>query len=123
MIKDQNIAIDGLAIIERYESFRDYLYPILQRAPRRHGMARDAALGTLFAAIGLIHHASKSKQLSRLHAVDAEFATMRSHLRFLARSNVRVITVRQHRTALALLAEPGGMLGAWAKRLGGQSGK
>lgn len=121
--RDDNVAMDGLAIVERYETFRDYLYPILQRASRHHGIARDAALGTLFAAIGLLHHASKSRQASRLHAVDAEFATMRSHLRFLARSNVRVITPKQHRRALALLAEPGRMLGAWAKKLGGQAGK
>lgn len=43
---------------------------------------------------------------------------MRSFLRFLAQDRIRILTPHQHRTALALLAEPGRMLGAWQKKLG-----
>ena len=123
MVTDENVAVDGLAIIEKYEAFVFYLYPILQRCPRQHGVLRDVVIAALFAPIGALHHASKSRQVSRLHAVDAGFATLRSHLRFLVRASIKVVTPHQHRAALALLAEPGAMLGAWQRKLGGRTGK
>jgi hypothetical protein len=87
-----------------------YLYPILHRSPRHHGILRDTVLAALFEPIGGLYHAARSRQVSRLHAVDAQFATLRSYLRFLVRDSIR-ITPRQHRVALALLAEAGRMLG------------
>ena len=120
-VRHENLSTDALAIVERYEAFVSYLYPILQRCPRQHGVLRDTVLASLFVPIGGLHHAAKSRQVSRLHDVDAEFATLRSHLRFLA--SIKVISPRQQRTALALLAEAGGMLNAWQRKLGGQAGK
>ncbi|CAM5402728.1 hypothetical protein AFEL58S_02061 [Afipia felis] len=117
-VRDENSAPDALAIVERYEAFVIYLYPILQNSPRKHGVLRDTVLAQLFSPIGGLYHAAKSRQVSRLYAVDAEFATLRSHLRFMVRPNVRIITPHQHATALALLAEAGRMLGAWQKKLG-----
>lgn len=117
IVKDENSAVDALAIVEKYEAFVSYLYPILQRSPRQHGILRDAVLAQMFAPIGGLYHAAKSRQVSRLYAVDAEFATLRSHLRFLSRADIRIITQHQHGTALALLAEPGRMLGAWQRKL------
>jgi hypothetical protein len=122
-VKDSSSSTDALAIIEKYEAFVRYLYPILQCSPRRHGVLRDTVLAALFAPVGGLYHAAKSRQASRLHAVDAEFATLRSHLRLLADKSIRMVTPKQHRAALALLAEPGGMLNAWQRKLGGQAGK
>ncbi len=122
-VRDENLATDALAIVEKYEAFVHYIYPILQRCPREHGVLRDTVLAALFVPIGGLYHSAKSRQVSRLHAVDAEFATLRSHLRFLSSNGIRVISRKQHGTALALLAEPGRMLGAWQKKLGGQTGK
>jgi hypothetical protein len=118
-----NPSIDALAIVEKYEAFVRYLYPILQRSPRQHGVLRDVVLNALFGPIGGLHYAARSRQLSRLHAVDAEFATLRSHLRFLALDTIKIITSHQHEVALARLAEAGKMLGAWQRKLGGQTGK
>ena len=115
--RDDSPATDALAIVEKYEAFVNYLYPILQRSPRQHGVLRDVVLADLFAPIGGLYHAAKSKQVSRLHVVDAQFATLRSHLRFMVRDGIRIITPHQHGTALALLAEPGRMLGAWIRKL------
>lgn len=95
----------------------DYLYPILQRAPRHHGVLRDTVLNTLFSPVGSLYQAAKSRQVSRLYAVDAQFATLRSHLRFLVKPRVRIINAHQHAVALRLLAEPGGMLNAWIRKL------
>jgi len=92
IVRDENSATDALAIVERYEAFVTYLYPILQTSPRKHGVFRDVVLAQLFSPIGGLYHAAKSRQVSRLHAVDAEFATLRSHMRFMVRSTVRIIT-------------------------------
>ena len=117
IVRDENTATDALAIVEKYEAFVSYLYPILQNAPRKHGVLRDAVLAALFLPVGGLYHAAKSKQVSRLYAVDAEFATLRSHLRFLSQAGIRIISPRQHEVCLALLAEPGRMLNAWQRKL------
>jgi hypothetical protein len=118
IVKDEHQATEALAIVEKYEAFVRYLYPILQTAPRKHGVLRDTVLSALFPPIGGLYHAARSRQVSRLHVVDAEFATLRSLMRLLARENIRILTPHQHATALALLSEPGKMLGAWQKKLG-----
>ena len=120
IVRDENTATDALAIVEKYEAFVNYLYPILQNAPRRHGVIRDTVLAALFVPIGGLYQAAKSKQVSRLHAVDAEFATLRFYLRFLSQGHVKILGPKQHVAALALLAEPGKMLGAWLRKLKSQ---
>jgi hypothetical protein len=115
--RDETSATDALAIVEKYEAFVTYLYPILQNSPRRHGVLRDAVLAALFEPIGGLYHAAKSRQLSRLYAVDAEFATLRAFLRFLVQPTIKIVTPKQHQVALALIAEPGRMLNAWQSKL------
>lgn len=121
IVRDETSATDALAIVEKYEAFVTYLYPILQTAPRKHGVLRDTVLAALFVPIGGLYHAAKSRQMSRLYAVDAEFATLRAYLRMLARGEIKILTPRQHVVALTLLAEPGGMLNAWQRKLGGKN--
>ena len=104
IMRDENTSTDALAIVEKYEAFVSYLYPILQNAPRRHAVIRDVVLAALFVPIGGLYHAAKSQQVSRLYAVDAEFATLRSHLRFLGNVNIRIVGPKQHEVALAVLA-------------------
>lgn len=117
IVRDENTATDALAIVEKYEAFVSYLYPILQNSPRKHGVLRDAVLAALFAPIGGLYHAAKSKQVSRLYAIDAEFATLRAFLRFLNQPGIRIVTPKQHEFALGLLAQAGRMLGAWIRKL------
>jgi hypothetical protein len=108
IVKDDNLSTDALAIVEKYEAFVSYLYPILQNCPRKHGALRDVVLETLFKPIGGLYHAAKSRQASRLHVVDAEFATLRSFLRFLASDSIRIITPHQHRMSCRVgwIADP-----------------
>jgi len=113
MITDNPSSRKGLAIAERYEAAVAYLYPIVQRCPRRHGKLRDELLALMIGQVGLIYHAAKSRQASRLHAADANLATLRFWLRFAADPSVKIITPGQHRAALKLLAEVGAMLGTW----------
>lgn len=104
-----------MAIVERYERFIEYIYPILQNCPRKHGIARDKVLHAMFDQVDLFIIAGKSGQASRLYSADANLALLRFWLRFLAGSGRKVITPNQHRVALAHLAEVGGMIGAWIK--------
>ena len=120
--RDPNTNTDTLAIVEKYEAFVRYLYPIIQRAPKHHGVLRDAVIAEMFATVGDFYHASKSQQLSRLYQVDARLATLRSYLRFLASHDIRILTFKSHAHALSLLSEVGRMLGAWQKKLRGQKG-
>jgi hypothetical protein len=117
IVRDENTHTEALAIVEKYEDFRNYMYPILQRSPRHHGILRDAVMAELFAPIGDLYHAAKTRQVSRLYVCDGRFATLRSHLRFLVRPDIRIMSRHQHAAALRLLAEPGKMLGAWIKKL------
>jgi len=120
--RDENSSADVLVIIEKYEAFVKYLYPAVQRSPKHHGVLRDAVIAEMFATVGDLYHAAKSRQLSRLYQVDARFATLRSYLRFLASHDIRILNSRGHAHALGLLSEPGRMLGAWQKRLKGGKG-
>lgn len=124
MIRDEHTRPRDLAIIEKYEAAVTYLYPILQRCPRRHGNVRDAIIRVLFDQVGLFYQAAKSKQASRLYAADANLATLRFWLRFAAGSDLRILTPHQHAVALRHLAEAGAMLGAWIGQVkgGGRAG-
>ncbi|TPL30194.1 diversity-generating retroelement protein Avd [Mesorhizobium sp. B2-4-7] len=115
IIRDERAGPQGLAIIDKYEEVVTYLYPILQRFPRAHGKARDAIMDALFDQVGLFYQAAKSRQPSRLYAADANLATLRFWLRFASNPKLKLISPGQHRTALRLLAEVGGMLGAWIR--------
>jgi len=113
IVKDEHTSYQGLAIVEKYERFINYLYPILQNAPRKHGVARDRVLCAMFEQVDLFITAGKSKQASRLYSADANLAALRFWLRFMADPARRIITPHQHRAASALIAEVGKMLGGW----------
>ena len=115
LVKDQTATYEQLAVIHKYEAVIDYLYPIFQNCPRKHGVARDQMMSTLFEQVSLLIAAGKSGQPSRLYAADANLAALRFWLRFGASSKVKIITPRQHQVALALIAEVGAMIGAWIK--------
>lgn len=115
LIKDQTATYDQLAVIHKYEAVIDYLYPIFQNCPRKHGVARDQMLNTLFEQVPLLIAAGKSGQPSRLYAADANLATLRFWLRFGTSSKVKILTPRQQQVALSLIAEVGAMVGAWIK--------
>ncbi len=110
----------GLAIAEKHEQTIAYLYPVIQRFPRRHGVVRDRLLHALFDMADLLYQAAKSGQPSKLYAADARLAMLRLLLRFATGPAVKAMTPRQHRAALALVAETGAMLGQWIKTAKGK---
>lgn len=117
IVRDETATYEPMAIVERYERVINYLYPILQSAPRKHGVARDEALKALFGQVDLFIQAGKSHQISRLYSADANLGVVRFWLRFMADPGRRIMTHHQHRTASVLLAEVGSMLGGWMRSM------
>lgn len=119
IVRDDNVVYEGLAIVEKFEQFIEYLYPILQNVPRKHGVARDTVLAAMFGQVELLISAGKSRQASRLYAADANLALLRFWLRFMAHPTRKLVTPHQHRVAAVKVAEVGKMLGAWIKTVKG----
>jgi len=120
IVKEVQKSSQQLTIVEKYENVIGYLYPIIQRTPRKHSIARDKFLKRLFDQVELFIQAGKSGQISKLYNADANLATLRFYLRFF-RERIHHLTVKQEAHALSLIAEVGSLLGAWIKSNKGQS--
>lgn len=110
---------EQLAIVKKFDELANYLYPILQNAPRRQGVLRDKLLNALFTQVELFIQAGKSGHKSKLYACDAGLANLRYLMRFATHSSRRLMSERQHRTAMVKVSECGAMLNAWIKGLRG----
>ena len=120
-VKDKNASSDQMLMIEKQERVIAYLYPIVQRTPRQHGVLRDKMLACLFDQVDLIMQAGKSGHISKLYAADANLAMLRFYIRFYE-EGVKHLTKDQHRIALSLVAEVGNLLGKWINRKKGDRG-
>lgn len=122
MIKDQSSAdptktAHGLYMVEKYERVLDYLYPLVQTIPRKHGTFRDLLLRQLFTVAEHLNDAIKANQLSRLYVFDGSLAQLRLMLRFMVHHKRKLLTERQEEVAQDLIGEVGAMLGSWIKKL------
>lgn len=106
---------DQLVIVQKYEVFLAYAYPIAQNLPRRHGVAKEMFIRDMLAQVDLFIVAGKSNQVSRLREADAGLARLRFWLRFLSSPTCGILTQQQHRTGSVMLAEVGRLLGAWLR--------
>ena len=114
---NEHHCMQQLAIVERYEGFVNYVYPLLLGIPRAHHVVRDRAIGAVLDQVALFIAAGKSGSLSKLYAADAGLASLRFYLRFCAAPGRKHISRHQHQTAAIHLAEVGKKLGAWIRRL------
>ena len=103
----------NLVIVEKYEDFTNYIYNVLQNVPRKHGVLKEKAIHLIFEQVEMFYKAIKSNQKSRLYEADANLASIRFYLRFLANENRKLISQKQHQTASIKLAEVGKMLNSW----------
>lgn len=104
-----------LAIVERFEGFINYMYPIALNIRRTHYVARDRLIAVMFEQVSMFSQAGKSGQVSKLYLADAGLTDLRFMVRFLADANRRLISRHQSEVASIHLAETGKMLGAWIK--------
>ncbi|TLS99948.1 hypothetical protein [Aliarcobacter cibarius] len=81
-----------LIIIEKYEDFSNYIYLVLQNIPRKHGILKERAINLIFKQVELFYTAIKSTQKSKLYEADANLASIRFYLRFLANENRKLIS-------------------------------
>jgi hypothetical protein len=106
---------NDLIIIEKYEEFVNYIYPVLQNIQRKHGVVKERILLIIFEQVELFYKALKSNQKSRLYEADSNLASIRFYLRFLADKNRKLISQKQHRVASIKIAEVGKILNSWIK--------
>jgi len=95
----------------------DYLYPLAQTIPRKHGTFRELLTRQLFTVAEHLNDAIKANQLSRCYTLDASLGQLRLMLRFMVHHKRKLLTEHQLETSQALLGEIGAMLGNWIKRL------
>uniref|UniRef100_UPI004048AFDA diversity-generating retroelement protein Avd n=1 Tax=Aliarcobacter sp. TaxID=2321116 RepID=UPI004048AFDA len=106
----------NLIIIEKYEDFTNYVYLILQNIPKKHGVLKEKIIQIVFEQVELFYKALKSNQKSRLYEADANLASIRFYLRFLANEKRKLISQNQHQTASIKLAEVGKILHSWISK-------
>jgi len=104
-------------MVEKYERVIDYLYPLAQTIPRKHGTFRELFIRQLFLVAEQLNAAIKANQLSRCYVLDGGLGQLRLQLRFMIHHKRKLITEHQLETSQALLGEVGSMLGSWIKRL------
>lgn len=105
-----------MVIVNKFNFVVDYLYPILQNAPRKHGVLRNRILDALFEQIDLFITAGKSQQKSKLYLCDAGLANLRYLLRFSVDAKRKLLSKHQHEVALIQISECGAMLNEWIKK-------
>lgn len=105
----------NLIIVEKYEEFVNYIYNVLQNVPRKHGVLKEKAINLIFEQVEMFYKAIKSNQKSRLYEADANLASIRFYLRFLASEHRKLISQKQHQTASIKLAEVGSILNSWIR--------
>jgi len=114
LIKD-NSCYQQMAIIEKFEGFINYMYPIALNINRAHHVARDRLITMMFEQISMFSQAGKSGQVSKLYLADAGLSDLRFMLVFLADEKRKLISRHQAEVAGIKLAETGMMLGTWIK--------
>lgn len=111
--KDIIRSIDQLAILDKYEKVINYLYPIAQSIPRKHGTAKVMFIECLLHLPDILIQAGKSNQVSKIYLVDAAIAHLRFWLRFLL--TIKALSPHQLQTSQIMIAEVGAMVGSWIK--------
>ncbi len=112
---DESSTHKQLAIIERFEQFVNYMYPIALNIRRTHYIARDRFISMMFEQVSMFSQAGKSSQVSKLYLADAGLANLRYMVRFLVDPKRKLISLHQSEVASIHLAETGKMLGSWIK--------
>jgi len=104
-------AAKKLVLVEKYDVFLNYFYPIVQNIPRKHGVLKERMTRLMFEEVELLYKAVKSDSKTKVYEADAALAVLRHHLRFMADTTRRLISQKQHQVASVHLAEVGKMIG------------
>ena len=108
--------MNNLLIIEKYEEFVNYIYPVIQNVDRKHGYVKQKFIDLIFQQVDIFYKAIKSNQKSRLYEADGNLATIRFYLRFLANDKRKLLSKKQQQVCEIKLAEVGSILNSWIKK-------
>ena len=115
--RDAVISSEQMKKKKKFDEVANYLYPILQNAPRAHGVLRNKILDAILEQAALFIQAGKSGQKSRLYMCDAGLANLRYLLRFATHHKRQLLSPKQHQVALVHISECGAMLNARLKQV------
>jgi len=79
-------------MVEKYERVIDYLYPLAQTIPRKHGTFRELLIRQLFQVAEHLIDAIKANTLSRCYVLDGSLGQLRLMLRFMVHHKRKLIT-------------------------------
>lgn len=107
---------EKLIIIEKYEEFLNYIYPVIQGVPRKHGVLRENFIKVLFEQVEILYKAVKTTQKSKLYEADANIANIKFYLRFLSHKDRKLISKKQSEVSNIKLVEVGKILNSWINK-------
>lgn len=102
-----------LVVVQKYERFINYFYPVAQNIPRAHQVAKTMFIQDMLKQVNLFVIAGKTPNINKLYEADAGLATLKYWVRFLSDENRKIITHRQYELGSIMLSEVGALLGAW----------
>lgn len=102
-----------MVIVQKYEAFVNYFYPVAQNMPRNHGVVKEMFIRDMLLQVNLFIIAGRSNHIGRLYEADAGLTQLRYWLRFLEHPTRKIITLHQHQIGSVMLAETGKILGSW----------
>jgi hypothetical protein len=108
--------VTEMLLLEKYQNFIKYIYPMLINMSGRHRVLRDSTLQAMFDQVRLFHDAAKSNQSSKLYIADSGLATLKEYLRLLQDENIKLLSKRQYEVASVHLSEVGKILGSWISK-------
>jgi hypothetical protein len=100
-------------LIEKYEKVINYLYPIIQNIPRKHGIVKKQFIDCLMKQIQLFNEAGKSNQISKMYLADAGLSNVRFYLRFMTNKNVKALTTKQQSYTQKLISDCISLMDNW----------
>lgn len=114
-----NIPARNMAIIEKYDHFFNYVYPLAVNMSHKHKILKEEFIHALLTQYKLFHDAAKTNQKSKLFLADSNLAYIKEILRIMVNPQRKLLSRRQYETSSVLICEAGSMLNSWINRAKG----
>ena len=92
-----------LLMIENFDRFANYIYPIASNFSHKHRMLKEKLLNSILEQYRLFYEAIMSNQISKFYIADSGISFIKSFLRFASNNSRKLISLRQYEFASSLL--------------------
>ena len=106
----------NLLIIEDYSDFIEYIYPVIQRIPRIHGVVKLQFLEAVFKLNDDLHLTVRNTSRSQVLLCKGRLDNVSYYLRFSVDKNRKVISRKQYNICGRLLKQVDNRLEEWLAR-------